>query len=136
MAEAPNIELLRRAFEDFARGDIDSVVAVCHPDVELREEPELPDSRTWHGHEGARGYWQETTARWSELGVEPRRFIEIDEATVVVLGRQLGRGAISGAEVESQFGHVYEFADGKIVRAAYYLDEQRALEAAGAEHEA
>ena len=55
---------------------------------------------------------------------------------MVVLGRQLGRGAISGAEVESQFGHVYEFADGKIVRAAYYLDEQRALEAAGAGHEA
>ncbi len=56
------------------------MVAACHSDIELRAEPELPDSRTWHGHEGARRYWAETTARWSELGVEPRRVIEVDEA--------------------------------------------------------
>jgi ketosteroid isomerase-like protein len=126
-----NIQIVRQAFDYFARGDIDALISVCDRDVEVYEEPELPDSRVWRGHQGAREYYVEAGARWSEFNVEPREFVHVDDSRVLVLGVQRGRGSLSGAQVESSFGHIYELRSGKLVRAAFYLDEQRALEVAG-----
>jgi hypothetical protein len=33
-------------------GDVDSIVAHAHPDVEILQAPELPDARAYHGREG------------------------------------------------------------------------------------
>ncbi len=125
------LALLRQAFEDFERGDIDALLSACVEQVELEEEPELPDSRVWRGHDGARDYFEETRSRWSELQMEPREFVEVGASTVVVVGVQRGVGSISGVEVESPFGHVYDLRGGRIAHVRFYLDPRKALEAAG-----
>jgi ketosteroid isomerase-like protein len=98
---ASDVETLQAAYEAFARGDVEALVSMCDTDIEVHEEPELPDSRTWHGHEGARQYFAEGQARWSEFEAQPREFRVIGDATIVVLGVERGRGSLSGADVES-----------------------------------
>ena|SRR5207244_2639710 len=129
---ASDVETLQAAYEAFARGDVEALVSMCDTDIEVHEEPELPDSRTWHGHEGARQYFAEGQARWSEFDAQPSEFRVLDDATIVVLGVERGRGSLSGADVESEFGHVYRFQRGRIVSARFYFDQTRALDAAGA----
>jgi ketosteroid isomerase-like protein len=50
---------------------------------------------------------------------------------IVVLGHARGRGRESGIELDSQYGAVAEFREGKIFRYTDYFDHRQALEAAG-----
>jgi ketosteroid isomerase-like protein len=49
---------------------------------------------------------------------------------IVVTGVMRGRGSLSGASVESRFGHVYELENWRAKRITFYFDPDRALEAA------
>ena len=56
----------------------------------------------------------------------------IDDHQVLALTRSHGKGALSGAEVESgRFAQLAEFEDGLAVRVRLFGDERRALAAAG-----
>jgi ketosteroid isomerase-like protein len=57
-------------------------------------------------------------------------FIEAGDQ-VVTLVRQVGRGRLSGAEVEQRFAQLWTVRGGKIVRMEMYTDKETALEAAG-----
>jgi len=45
--------------------------------------------------------------------------------------RHVGRGKLSGAEVEQRFAQLWTVRDGKIVRMEMYPDREDALEAVG-----
>jgi ketosteroid isomerase-like protein len=50
---------------------------------------------------------------------------------VIVMARQRGRGASSGAAVELEFAQNFTLRDRQIVQVETYVDRARALEAAG-----
>jgi ketosteroid isomerase-like protein len=121
--------IMRDAYEAFNRGDYQTIMSVLAPDVELHEEPELPDARVWHGPEGVATYFAEGTGLWQEFDLQVDEVTEVAEQVVVVMGVMRGSGGRSGAPVESSFGHVYELSDWKAARITFYLDRERALEA-------
>ena len=62
--------------------------------------------------------------------------LEIDEVLtppekLVFLVRQIGTTKHGGVEIENASGSVYSLVDGQIKQAAFYIDQQAALEAAG-----
>ena len=126
-----NVEVTRRAYEAFNRGDRNAMVADIAPSFEYVAVGILPDAeRIHHGPQG----WLDFT-RWLSDQFEDAR-IEILElvpsgdrvmASVVLRGR----GRQSGAETSWHVWHVWSFRDAKVVHGRGIASREEALEAAG-----
>jgi ketosteroid isomerase-like protein len=125
--------VMRDAYEAYNAGAFERIKALLDPDVVLYEEPEIPDATMRHGPDGVAQYFQEGVERWQtfELGIDR---IEVVGQVIVVTGMMRGRGGLSGADVESPFGHVYELEDWRAKRITFYFDPEKALEAARLSH--
>jgi len=121
-----------RAYRAYARGEIVELLDMLDPDVELHEEPEIPDSEVRRGRDAVAGYFTDTAERWSRFSIDITGIEEVDDAIVVVRGVMSAAGALSGAQATASFTHVIEFRDGKATRIRFFFDEQQALEAARA----
>jgi ketosteroid isomerase-like protein len=112
---APDPEsIVREVLVAFNAGDVEGLVARCHADVLIVEDPSFPDARTYRGHEGVR----EMSARWSEAWANVRSTIEeleTDGDTVRIITRFTGEGASTGIPVEiERFAVTYRVRDGKV----------------------
>ena len=126
-----NVELVRRGFEVYSRGDIDGTVADFAPDCRYTAAGIIPDrTGDFHGPEGykefigwLRGEFDDAKAEVNEL---------IDAGDTVVVGSTLhGRGRQSGAEAKFTFWQVWTIENGKFVRGQGFATRDEALEAAG-----
>lgn len=107
----------------------DLIEQACDPEIEWSEDPGRPDGMVRHGHAGVR----ESFERWLE-GFDDYRG-EIDEVVdcgdnVLVLAREIGRGAASGAEVSAAIHLVLTFRDGRLLRYREFYDREAAWAAA------
>jgi ketosteroid isomerase-like protein len=125
-----NVEIVRRGFESFARGDLDSFLAFTDPEIEITEPSEVPGQRTYRGHQGLLDSMADWAGQWDEFHAEPVRMIDAGEQVVVQV-HQRGRGKGSGVLVEQQFGYVLTIRDGKLIRWQAFNHFREALEAAG-----
>jgi ketosteroid isomerase-like protein len=123
-----NVELVRRVYEDWARGDF-SESEVFDPDVEF-EMPDWPHSASSRGLEGMRNTWRATLSAWDHFRAEPDRFIEAG-GQVVVLNHVHAHGKGSGAEVSADTATVWTIEAGRVVRLELYWDTDKALEVVG-----
>jgi ketosteroid isomerase-like protein len=64
------------------------------------------------------------------VGGEAERFVDCGD-DVLVIAREHGRGATSGASVSSRIYAIFTLRDGKSLRYREFYDEQTALKAAG-----
>jgi ketosteroid isomerase-like protein len=103
-------------------------MAFCHPEVEW-SAPE--DGTTYRGREGVRRRLEEWLESFDDYRYEIRRIVDCGGDEVLVEATEVGRGAISGAEVRSTHYELLTIRGGLIVRIREYYDEANALEAAG-----
>ncbi len=47
-----NVEIVRRAYAAWARGDIQAIVDLCDPEVVIAQPAQVPDSKSYRGHPG------------------------------------------------------------------------------------
>jgi uncharacterized protein len=124
-----NVEVVRRAFEAYARGDVETMLEALDQEVEWKqfEEP-VPV----YGRDGVRGALRRWDETWDHLQVEAEEFIDAGEF-VVLLIRFRGLGRASGVPVEQSSYHVFTVRDGKVARMFEYGPGERAeaLEAVG-----
>ena len=106
------------------------IAQACDPEIEWYEDPQRADARVYRGHRGVRESFERWLDQWDEYGAEAERFIDCGD-DVLVVAREHGRGARSGATVSSRIFYVLTFRDGKILRYREFYDEAAALEAAG-----
>jgi ketosteroid isomerase-like protein len=122
-----NVEVVRRLYEAFLRGDQSAIVAGLHPEIEWRS---IEDTETRHGHDGVAtsvAGWLET---WEEHDLKPEEYLDAGDQ-VVVTTRLRGRGRQSGATVETRYFAVWQLRDGQAVAYREYPSKPVALEAAG-----
>jgi ketosteroid isomerase-like protein len=50
-------DLVGRSFERLSADDIDGVLELMDPEIELHDVPEIPGSTVYRGHEGIRRTW-------------------------------------------------------------------------------
>jgi ketosteroid isomerase-like protein len=128
-----NVELVRQAAAAFAAGDMEDAATLLDPRVELYPPAEDPDVKpVYIGPEGARIWLENWLEAWEEFEFRLDEVIDAGDRVVVVFS-QRGRGKTSGVEIENQLAAVATLREGKVVRAAVYLDIDEALEVAGIE---
>jgi ketosteroid isomerase-like protein len=127
-----NVEIVRRAFDAFTRGDIEAVLRLCDEDIVITQAQELPGvPPQQRGHEGVSkvfAYWPE---QWDDYRIEMRGVIADPGDYVVVGTRERGRGKQSGVDVEAEFTFVFTVRDEKVTELRTFVGESQALEAVG-----
>jgi ketosteroid isomerase-like protein len=126
-----NLNLNRRAFDAFDAGDVDGVLALLDPEVEVYMPNDLPNSGTFRGHEGYLkwvGNWLEA---WDDFTVEIREIEPVGERHVVAHARQSATGKGSGIPVEMEIAYMTETRDGRAIALHLYqsADEARRVAA-------
>jgi ketosteroid isomerase-like protein len=103
----------------------------CHPEVEWTDDPTRADGRTYRGREGVREALERWLESFDDYRFEVQRIVDCGDDDVLVVGLEVGRGAVSGAEVRSVNHELLTIREGMIVRFREFYDESDALEAAG-----
>jgi uncharacterized protein len=128
-----NVELVRRGYAMFARGEVEEVAALFADDADLADAGGLGIAGTAAGRRsGPAGFLEATgdvTEAFDDYTVEPEEFIDAGDSVVVEV-RLSGRGRESGAEMEMNAAHLWTLHDGKVVRGDVYRTADEALEAA------
>jgi ketosteroid isomerase-like protein len=123
-----NVEIVRRAWEAWSRGDVEGLAALWDPDMVLHVNQ--AGQGVYRGHEGAIKSLVDWTEDFDDFNVVAEEFLDKGDY-VVVRTRQTGRGKSSGAPMEGLFWFVCQMREGKAVRIEVFATEQEALEAAG-----
>jgi ketosteroid isomerase-like protein len=125
-----NQELVQRLIGAYLTGDDETLRAMIPPEGEIYGEPGLLNAGTYRGFDGFKQWIRHWEDAWEGVNYELMEMIEIGDSFVVVPVHIVGRGAGSGLEIDSVFGWMYEFRDGKAVRFHTYVTPDEALEAA------
>ena len=127
-----NVAAAKRIYEARNRGDVDAVLAECHPDVTWRPHLATLGGRPIRGHEEVRAYMASLQEDWVGFRHEPVRFFDAGD-TVVAFLDTYARGPGSGIDVEVPVAHVLEFEAGKCRGYVSYHDRAEAMRVAGLE---
>ena len=126
-----NVELVRRAYDAFNRGDTDGALVVLAPDFEYTTSGAIPGvTETYVGPEGFRRFVGWLLDQFDDARLEINDVIE-HEDQLVFRHTNRGRGKLSGAETNWDVWQVVRFRDGKAVRAQAFTTKEEALAAAG-----
>ena len=127
-----NVELVRRVYELWNRGDLDAAVELLDRAVVWNGYVHLPDAEPRHGVAEVQQWAGEFAEAWGEIQVHIERIEDVDYDLVLALVRMTGRGRGSGAAVESGVdGHVWTVRDGKIAAVHMWQGAEQALAAVG-----
>jgi ketosteroid isomerase-like protein len=126
-----NVEMVRRAYEAFNRGDLDGMVTDYAPTFEYVTTGTIPGVGGMY--RGAEGWLEFMRWFWSEFEtprVEIRELIEARDHVLASLTLR-GRGKQSGVEASWDVWHVWTVQHGQVVRGQGFTSRQQALEFAG-----
>jgi ketosteroid isomerase-like protein len=127
-----NVEVVRRVYELWNRGDLDAAVEMLDQHVVWNAYVHLPDSRPRHGAGEVQQWADEFAEAWGEIQVNIETLEEVGDDLVLALVRMTGRGRGSGAAVESGLdGHVWTVRGGKVAAVRMYQGVPDALESVG-----
>ena len=126
-----NAELIRRAYQVYASGDLDGVLELVDPDLEwtyLDPALERPTPQVCHGRQEL----EEVLRHWTEHGLRA----ELEEVTsageLVMVGVGIpGVDAHHGRRGDDRAYSVFTVRDGRIVALRDCRDRQEALQLAG-----
>jgi ketosteroid isomerase-like protein len=126
-----NVEIVRSLFSGFQERGLEATFNFLSPDIEWVVRPDLPDSRTYRGHDGVRELFATFEDALDQQWYSPRELIHAGDLVVVPL-RWGGRGRASGVTVEErEETWVLTVRDGAITRVREYATKEGALQAAG-----
>ncbi len=126
-----NVEIVRRAYEAFNRGDLDAMVANVAPDSEYVASGAIPGAGgVYRGPEGLTQFISWLREAFDDARVEVDDLIGAGDQVLVSLTNR-GRGKQSGVEASWTIWQLWTLRDGKMVRGQGFTSREEALEAAG-----
>ena len=125
---ATDIEVVKATFAAFAARDLDAVLALSHPDIELTAVTGEHAGRTdpYRGHDGMREYFRDVAAVWEELHLTPREFREAGDL-ILVTGKVSARSR--SRTVTGSTGWIWRVRDGKVALVCVYASAADAIAA-------
>ena len=124
------VELAQRAINAYRAGDVETFLALMDPEVEVFNDPEMPNAGTFHGHEGFMHWTMEWLEAWETFELDPIGYEAVGSHHALIHMRQHGKGKGSGIDVEMIVWYMAEFREGKGVRMHLYPNHEKALAAA------
>ena len=126
-----NVEIVRRGYEAFAEGDIETVLGLLDSELISEEgEQTLDTPGTYHGPQGLLDMVASVNEGLDDVRYTPERFVDLGDRVLVDV-RRTGRGSLSGAPVDRRQFHLWDLADERAVRFRTYGDRSDALKAVG-----
>jgi ketosteroid isomerase-like protein len=128
-----NVELVRQAIEAWNRGDLDAMLQVIDPEVEMTPviAQLVEGDAVYRGIPGARRFWEDWRIAWNfqwEIGALDLRDVG---DSVIMIARASLTSQTSGMELDAPMGVVFTLRNGRVLRVTSHLDPAEALEAAG-----
>jgi ketosteroid isomerase-like protein len=128
MSEA-EVRLARRLFERWACGDY-ATAEFFDAEVEFVRHGGSGGfaglAGEWRGLDGMWAAVVEYLQAWEDLRTVAERYVDLGDS-VLMLGRQTGRGRSSGAAVDHEIAFLVTVRGDKIVRLEGYWDRERVL---------
>jgi ketosteroid isomerase-like protein len=124
-----NVEIVRRMYEAFQRGDFDGALAYFDPEVEVDASVRV-DEGIGHGRDAVATMVARWVGAWDDWREEIEEMRDVGRH-VVVVSTQGGRAKGSGIEVETRYAVLYEIRGDTITRMVLHTGPAEALEAAG-----
>jgi hypothetical protein len=117
-----HLEMIRGAYESFARGDVPAVLALLAPDVSWTEAEGFPYGGVYSGPDAVlEGVFKKLGSEWEGFSAVPEEFV-VEADTVVALGQYSGTYKTTGKGFTAPFTHVWNFRNDKVVRFRQYTD--------------
>jgi ketosteroid isomerase-like protein len=126
--------IVRGVYEAFGKGDVPSVLGAFAAAIEWNEAEGFAyaDGNPYRGPQAvAAGVFMRIVGDVDGFTVSPQRYIEAGDV-VVVEGRYSGTMKATGTRIDSQFAHIWQTQNGKIIRFQQYTDTRQWAEAARA----
>jgi ketosteroid isomerase-like protein len=121
------IDLVRRGYEAYNAGDLEAVLDLFDPEIEVWASPDMLNSGTYRGHEGWLRWISQWNDAWESFHMEVDEIVPVGEHHVVARIHASGRGRGSGVEVVLRdTGYVYDVREGRSV----YLGSHSSFEEA------
>jgi len=111
---------------------VEAFTALMDPELEWTTGLGAVEGEIFRGHEGVQTYFARLDSAWHEFRLLPDEVRDLGES-VLVLGRLEGRGRGGSVPVDAPVGTVWDLRAGKVWRLRAYLDQSKALQAAGLE---
>jgi ketosteroid isomerase-like protein len=120
-----NVQLAKDIYAAFGRGDIPTVLAGFHPEIEWREaegNPYKPDGAAWVGPQAIlEKLFMRLGSEWEGFTITVRTLHDAGEH-VVMEGRYTGLYKPSGKSLDAQVCHILRFRGGKLLSFQQYVD--------------
>jgi ketosteroid isomerase-like protein len=126
------VEIVKRAWEAFNRGDLGAFLADVADDAEFEEDPAFPEAGVFRGRAEVAAYVRGFQEQMRDHRFEVEDVRDLGDRVLALL-HETARGASSGIAVNQHPAFLYEFQGTRIQRARAYLDRAEALKAVGLE---
>ena len=123
MGEQQNVEVVRRSYEAFGRGDMTTLLSFFDERIEWVSPgpPELATSGRRRGRQEVAEFFSAVDELFDIQRFEPREFIAQGDR-VVVLGEETSRIKATGNVLDAEWAHVITVRNGKITAFQEYSD--------------
>jgi hypothetical protein len=131
---ADNASIVQGLYESFAQGDVPTVLAAMDPKIEWNEAEHVTfwPGQAFVGPDAVvEGVFARIPATFGDtFRIEVNRIV--DGGSVVVMeGRYTGVVQATGKALDAQVTHIWDLADGKLVKFQQYTDTWQFAEATG-----
>ena len=120
-----NVQFAKDIYAAFGRGDIPTVLAGFHPEIQWRQaegHPYQPDGAAWGGPQSVlEKLFMRIGAEWEGFAVNVQALYDAGEH-VVMEGRYTGTYRPSSKKLDAQMCHVLRFRDGKLFSFQQHVD--------------
>ena len=125
------VDVVRRIFDDWGRGDFGAAVDFFDPHVLLVLRPEFPDAGAYLGPDAIATYMRrDLLASWNDFAMQGEDFIDAGDSVVVQI-HQRGVGVSSGVATELRYFQVWTFRGDAIIRIESIGEREQALKVVG-----
>jgi ketosteroid isomerase-like protein len=129
-----NGEIVKRAYEAFARCDVQYVLAGMDPKIEWYEaegNPYMPSGKAWIGPDAVlNNLFMRLGTDWDGFAVHPAAYHDAGD-TVVVEARYSGTHKVTRKRMNPQVCHVWTVRHGKLAKFQQYVDTAQLQEVMG-----
>jgi ketosteroid isomerase-like protein len=123
--------LIRRAYNAFAKRDLEALVALSDESIEVSTVTGLLAGRTepYRGHAGLAEYMSDLAGTWKRLELTPQQFLAVDSESTLVFGRV--RAWHDAGFLDSSNAWLWTIRDGRVVGVKVFADPGEARRAFG-----
>ena len=125
-----DVELIESAYEAWNRHDVERLLGLTHPEVEIAPLViGATSTGPWRGHDGVRRLVEDARDRWARFEIRCERVLTSDERAVALVHVEVAARA-DGPTVTGDIAHVIDFEGDRVKSFVAYRDRAQAVTAA------